>query len=177
MNKQVITFLSLFSLVLVLSVYYVAVPMNVNDESVNDNVSEDNSEITLLDAPSLFFQTLIENRTSRHEEYKNTQMEILVSSEYTNEEKIEAREKLNKEELLETTEKGLEKSISELDFNETFVEKLDNYFYVTIYDGSLTNEMDIKNVCMVIDSFNDYFVNNNVSEFTEYNPVVNFVTF
>ena len=128
MNKQVVTFLSLFSLVLVLSVYYVAVPSNGNNQSVNDNVEENYNEITIQDAPSLFFQTLIENRNARHEEVKNTQLEILVSSEYSNEQKIEAREKLNNEELLENTEKGLEACISELEFNETFVEKLDNYF-------------------------------------------------
>ena len=88
-----------------------------------------------------------------------------------------ARDTLNKEELIEKTEKGLENSISELDFNETFVEKLDRYFYVTIYDGSLTNEMDIKNVCLVVNSFNEYFIDNGIQEFSVYQPVVNFVTF
>ena len=177
MNKQVITFLSLFSLVLVLSVYYVAVPMNSSDESVNGDINEGSGEINISNGPSLFFQTLIENRKARHEEVKNAQLEILVSSEYSNEEKVVARDTLNKEELIEKTEKGLENSISELDFNETFVEKLDRYFYVTIYDGSLTGEMDIKNVCLVVNSFNEYFIDSGVQEFSVYQPVVNFVTF
>ena len=59
MKRQLIAFLSLFSLVLVLSVYYVAVPSNENNQSVNDNVEDSFNEITISDAPSLFFQTLI----------------------------------------------------------------------------------------------------------------------
>ena len=175
MNKQVISFLSLFSLVLVLSVYYVVVPSNDN-QTVNGTINN-NEELNIEDAPSLFFQTLIENRNSRHEEVKNTQLEILVSSEYTNEEKIEARTKLTNEELIENTELGLENSIVELNFNETFVEKLDNYFYVTVYDGTFNSDNDVLNVIKIIDNFNEYFTLNNLSEMSLCQPVVNFVTF
>jgi hypothetical protein len=175
MNKQVISFLSLFSLVLVLSVYYVVVPSNEN-QTVNGTINN-NEELNVQDAPSLFFQTLIENRNSRHEEVKNAQLEILVSSEYTNEEKIEARTKLTNEELIENTELGLENSIVELNFNETFVEKLDDYFYVTVYDGSFNDDNDVLNVIKIIDNFNEYFTLNNLSEMSLCQPVVNFVTF
>ena len=175
MNKQVISFLSLFSLVLVLSVYYVVVPSN-NDQTVNGSI-DSNGELNINDASSLFFQTLIENRNSRHEEVKNAQLEILVSSEYSNEEKIEARTKLTNEELIENTELGLENSIVELNFNETFVEKLDDYFYVTVYDGSFNDDNDVLNVLKIIENFDNYFEVNNLSDMTYYQPVVNFVTF
>lgn len=175
MNKQVISFLSLFSLVLVLSVYYVVVPSKEN-QTVNGTINN-NEELNVQDAPSLFFQTLIENRNSRHEEVKNSQLEILVSSEYTNEEKIEARTKLTNEELIENTELGLENSIVELNFNETFVEKLDDYFYVTVYDGSFNDDNDVLNVIKIIDNFNEYFTLNNLTEMSLCQPVVNFVTF
>ena len=175
MNKQVISFLSLFSLVLVLSVYYVVVPSN-NDQTVNGSI-DSNGELNINDASSLFFQTLIENRNSRHEEVKNAQLEILVSSEYSNEEKIEARTKLTHEQLIEDTEIGLENCIVELNFNETFVEKLDDYFYVTIYDGSFNDDNDVINVLKIIENFDNYFEVNNLSDMTYYQPVVNFVTF
>ena len=175
MNKQVISFLSLFSLVLVLSVYYVVVPSN-NDQTVNGSI-DSNGELNINDASSLFFQTLIENRNSRHEEVKNAQLEILVSSEYSNEEKIEARTKLTHEQLIEDTEIGLENCIIELYFNETFVEKLDDYFYVTVYDGSFNDDNDVLNVLKIIENFDNYFEVNNLSDMTYYQPVVNFVTF
>ena len=175
MNKQVISFLSLFSLVLVLSVYYVVVPSNDN-QTVNGTINN-NEELNINDAPSLFFQTLIENRNSRHEEVKNAQLEILVSSEYTNDQKIEARTRLSNEELIENTEIGLENCIVELNFNETFVEKLDNYFYVTVYDGTFNADNDVLNVIKIIDNFNEYFTLNNLSEMSLCQPVVNFVTF
>ena len=175
MNKQVISFLSLFSLVLVLSVYYVVVPSN-NDQTVNGSI-DSNGELNINDASSLFFQTLIENRNSRHEEVKNAQLEILVSSEYSNEEKIEARSKLTQEQLIEDTEIGLENCIIELNFNETFVEKLDDYFYVTVYDGSFNDDNDVLNVLKIIENFDNYFEVNNLSDMTYYQPVVNFVTF
>lgn len=175
MNKQVISFLSLFSLVLVLSVYYVVVPSN-NDQTVNGSI-DSNGELNINDASSLFFQTLIENRNSRHEEVKNAQLEILVSSEYSNEEKIEARTKLTHEQLIEDTEIGLENCIVELNFNETFVEKLDDYFYVTVYDGSFNDDNDVINVLKIIENFDNYFEVNNLSDMTYYQPVVNFVTF
>ena len=175
MNKQVISFLSLFSLVLVLSVYYVVVPCN-NDQTVNGSI-DSNGELNINDASSLFFQTLIENRNSRHEEVKNAQLEILVSSEYSNEEKIEARTKLTHEQLIEDTEIGLENCIVELNFNETFVEKLEDYFYVTVYDGSFNDDNDVLNVLKIIENFDNYFEVNNLSDMTYYQPVVNFVTF
>ena len=175
MNKQVISYLSLFSLVLVLSVYYVVVPSN-NDQTVNGSI-DSNGELNINDASSLFFQTLIENRNSRHEEVKNAQLEILVSSEYSNEEKIEARTKLTHEQLIEDTEIGLENCIVELNFNETFVEKLDDYFYVTVYDGSFNDDNDVINVLKIIENFDNYFEVNNLSDMTYYQPVVNFVTF
>ena len=76
MNKQVVSFLSLFSLVLVLSIYYVMVPATTNLEHVGNNITENNSEATISDASNLFFTTLEENRKARHDEIKNEQINI-----------------------------------------------------------------------------------------------------
>lgn len=177
MNKQVVSFLSLFSLVLVLSIYYVMVPIASSKvESVDDQISS-NEEVTLNNASNLFFTTLEENRKSRHEEVKNAQIEILASAEYTNDQKLEAHNKLTLEELIETTEIGLENSMTELEFNDVFVEKLDNYFYVTAYDSTLDNKEDFKKVISINDVFTNYFENNDIKELEMYKPIINFVSF
>ena len=45
-------------------------------------LNEGSGEINISNGPSLFFQTLIENRKARHEEVKKAQLEKLVSSEF-----------------------------------------------------------------------------------------------
>ena len=177
MNKQVVSFLSLFSLVLVLSIYYVMVPIASNKvESVDGQVSS-NQDVTISDASNLFFTTLEENRKTRHEQVKNTQIEILASAEYSNDQKLEAHNKLTFEELVETTEIGLEQSMVELDFNDVFVEKLDNYFYVTAYDTTLDNKDDLRKVISINDVFVSYFNNNEIKELETCKPIINFVSF
>lgn len=177
MNKKIVSFLSLFSLVLVLSIYYVMVPIASNRvESVGDNISS-NTELTVNEASNLFFTTLEENRKSRHEEVKNAQIEILASAEYTNEQKLEAHNKLTFEELIETTEIGLEQSMTELNFNDVFVEKLDNYFYVTAYDSTLDKGEDIKKVLSISEVFTEYFSTNEINQLQTCKPIINFVSF
>lgn len=178
MNKKVVSFLSLFSLVLVLSIYYVMVPIAANnDQLVNGGISSNNNDLTIDDAPNLFFTTLEENRKNRHTEIKNTQIEILASAEYTNDEKLEAHNKLTFEELIETTEIGLENSMSELNFNDIFVEKLDNYFYVTAYDSTLESSEDLKKVVSISNIYNNYLKNNDSSELKACKPIINFISF
>ena len=65
MNRQLVAFLSLFSLVLVLSVYYVMMPstttqLKENAQSVNLNVK---------DATTLYFESLDLERDNAHQEY------------------------------------------------------------------------------------------------------------
>ena len=169
MNKQVVSFLSLFSLVLVLSIYYVMVPATTNLEHVGNNITENNSEATISDASNLFFTTLEENRKARHDEIKNEQINILASADYSNDQKIEARNKLNHEELIEDTEIGLENAMNELEFNDIFIEKLDNYFYVTAYDDTMLSEHDLSKVLSIAEIFTEYFNVHQIAEFS--NPI------
>lgn len=177
MNKQVVSFLSLFSLVLVLSIYYVVIPTSAKTIKPVDHQQLDEEELSLKDTSNLFFTVLEENRKARHDEVKNTQIEILASSDYSNEEKLEARERLTFEELIEKTEIGLEKSMSELDFNDCFVEKMDSNYYVTVFDDTLTSENDCIKVVQIADCFKEYFQENTVDTLSAYRPIVNFVTF
>ena len=178
MNKQVVSFLSLFSLVLVLSIYYVMIPASrENIKNVDNQISSNNEELTIDNASNLFFTTLQENRKTRHDEVKNTQIDILASDQYTNQQKLEARNKLTHEELLETTEKGLESALNELAFNDIFVEKLDNYFYVTAYDKTLKSDDDILKVVAISDIYNNYLSSHDVGVLANCKPIVYFVSF
>lgn len=177
MNKQVVSFLSLFSLVLVLSIYYVMVPGAKENTQVVDGQHNTNEDLTISDASNLFFTTLEENRKVRHDEVKNAQIEILASADYSNDQKLEAHNKLTYEELIEMTELGLENAMQELNFNDIFVEKLDNYFYVTAYDTTLKSDDDLKKVLSITESFSEYFASNDADDLANYKPVVNFVSF
>ena len=176
MNKQVVSFLSLFSLVLVLSIYYVMVPANREIKSV-DNDKSSNEDVSIKDASNLFFETLVENRTLRHEEVKNTQMEILASNEYSNEQKLEAHNKLTYEKLIEETEIGIENAMNDLNFNEIFVEKNGSHFYVTAYDSTLISTDDYKKCVSIYDSFDNYFSKNDAEDLYKCEPIINFMTF
>ncbi len=180
MNKQVVSFLSLFSLVLVLSIYYVMIPVSGagnNTRPVDGQISSGGSEATISDASNLFFTTLEENRKARHDEVKNAQIEILASADYSNDEKLEARTKLTFEELVEDTELGLEQAMSELQFNDVFIEKLDSYFYVTAYDSTMKSDEDLGKVLSIAEAFSEYFTQHEAENLKTCRPVVNFVSF
>ena len=178
MNKQVVSFLSLFTLVVVLSIYYVMVPSSSTSlDAVAGTQGEEQEEVVSNNAPNLFFTTLEENRKARHENYKNQQIEILASSSYTNEEKVEARINLQREEDLQQTEIDLEVNLSELEFNDVFIEKIDSYFYVTAYDITYNSDDDFKKVCQIAESFTEYFTENSNNQFKSYRPQVKFITF
>lgn len=181
MNKQVVSFLSLFSLVLVLSIYYVMIPVsgagNNNTQPVDGQISTSGSEATISEASNLFFATLEENRKARHDEVKNAQIEILASADYSNDEKLEARTKLTFEELVEDTELGLEQAMNELQFNDVFIEKLDSYFYVTAYDSTMKADEDLGKVLSIAEAFSEYFTQHEAENLKTCRPVVNFVSF
>ena len=65
MNRQLVAFLSLFSLVLVLSVYYVMMP----SPSSLLNTKEESVSVTIKDATTLYFETLEMDRAKQHQDY------------------------------------------------------------------------------------------------------------
>ena len=84
MNKKVVTFLSLFSLVLILSIYYVISPFgetNPPDTNVNLVVEEENDA---------YFASLEVTKEENYQNYIEEMNAIIASSEHSNEEKKEA---------------------------------------------------------------------------------------
>ena len=129
MNRQLVAFLSLFSLVLVLSVYYVMMPstttqLKENAQSVNLNVK---------DATTLYFESLDLERDNAHQEYIDEMIKVYegLNQEYTLEEafyNINNRNNINEE------ERKIEECIKSLGFTSCYAEvEGDDYIKVIVY--------------------------------------------
>lgn len=124
MSKQNLWFLTLFSLILVLSVYYITMP---NDLLISSNKTEEEvteSEKTTIDATS----SLVAMRVSLEEERQNEMdvlQELLTNEASSAEEKNNAYEKLKYLNELQGKEEEIEKEIKKTYNNNCFV-KIDN---------------------------------------------------
>ena len=84
MNRQVVSFLSLFGLVLVLSVYYILLPTNLFI-----SVPSTDKEVGTILTPSqdVYFETLFTELDAKHQEVIDENLAIVVSSDVTNQQK------------------------------------------------------------------------------------------
>mgnify|MGYP003289530651 CR=1 FL=1 len=129
MNRQLVAFLSLFSLVLVLSVYYVMMPstttqLKENSQSVNLNVK---------DATTLYFESLDLERDNAHQEYIDEMIKVYegLNQEYTLE---EAFYNINNRNNIIEEEKKIEECIKSLGFTSCYAEvEGDDYIKVIVY--------------------------------------------
>lgn len=88
MNKKILSFISLFCLTLVLSVYYVVVPYNnVVDNDLGEDVVVN---VTIEDGEELYFASLDQDKMNNYEEVIKGYEAIVASADYSNEEKEEA---------------------------------------------------------------------------------------
>jgi hypothetical protein len=85
MNRQIVAFLSLFSLVLVLSIYYVMLPFTTpktpNDQNVN---------VDIEDSCELYFASLQDQKDEVYVSFIDEKTIIIASATATNQEKAEA---------------------------------------------------------------------------------------
>jgi hypothetical protein len=115
MNKQAITFLTLFSLILVLSIYYILLPPELADDS-QVNISErSNSEIEVL-------QSELE---AKRETLISENNDIIASASSDDDTISAALEMIAETKDVAAKERELIKIIKELGFEESFVE-IDN---------------------------------------------------
>ncbi|MBE6147537.1 MAG: SpoIIIAH-like family protein [Firmicutes bacterium] len=127
-NKQGLWFLTLFSLILVLSVYYITMPNELlltNNSNYTDTTSGeiDNSSVTISES-----ETLVSMRVSLQEE-RNLQMaelkSTLTSAEATADEKNTAYEQIKYLTDVKGKEEALEEKVKEK-FNLDCFIKIDN---------------------------------------------------
>lgn len=106
MNKQNLWFITLFSIILVLSIYYISMPSNILEEYTN--TSSDNSDTTVSEVtPST---SLVALRVASDEELLNNINNL--QSTITDKEKTVAEKNNAYEELMTLNEnKGLEENI------------------------------------------------------------------
>lgn len=151
-NKQSLWFLTLFSLILVLSVYYITMPNELlltnnsnylDAKETNGEADEEKSKVTIQES-----ELLVTMRVSLEEERNQTMLELrstLTSEEATSEEKNNAYEQIKYITELTGKEELLEKKIKK-NFNvECFVKINNNEVKVVAikekHDSTLANSI------------------------------------
>ena len=134
--KRIVSFCSLFSLVLILSVYYVLSPVSsLTSESVNSEVENANdATVSLMDGETAYFDNLhVLKENAFLDEIKELEA-IVASATSSSEEKIQALEVKSKKIKMNEKEKELAKIIKEKGYENVYVE----------YDGNKVNVLIAK---------------------------------
>ena len=153
-NKQNLWFLTLFSLILVLSVYYITMPNDLliassstetEEETKKEDIRTDDentiSEVDEADSLTALRVSLDEERDKEKEELKTT----MTKEDATTDEKNNAYEQLKYLSVIEGEEEKLEKLIKEKHKLDSFV-KIDNNTITVVaakkkHDVSLANNI------------------------------------
>lgn len=142
-NKSKLWFITLFSLVLVLGVYYITMPSTLLKSANDVNLKTKKVNMTVSDAD--IFLAL---RASRDEELVKSMEEkesILTSSEATNEEKNDAYEELKNLNLTKGKEESLEQMLIKDYDTKAFVKITGDNISVVMkkekHDTKLANEI------------------------------------
>ena len=160
MNRQLIALLSLFSLVLVLSVYYVLMP------GVNSNIGN-NSEMvntSLHDATTLYFETLDLNREQIHQEYIDEMIDVYegTNTSYSLEEAYLNIDKRNK--IIEQEDK-IEECIKGLGYSSCYAEVNDHSIKVIVYSTNNNHQEETSQIIYQVQSMLNIDMNNFIVEF------------
>ena len=151
MNKQLVSFLSLFSLVLVLSIYYVMLPFsggNLNDDSSNLPVINE-----IEDPDDAYFVSLELQKEETYKQLLSEQNEILASSNATIEEKESALEEIARIEEVMKKEEETVSAIIEAGYPAAYVENYDQGIKVVVLKEDATKEDAATVMALVIDEF------------------------
>ncbi len=146
-NKKSIWFLTLFSLILVLSVYYITMPsellLNTNANYTSGESNE--TPTTTVEESTVLVALRIEAEEELLKEMENLQL-ILNSGEATVEEKNEAFDKMKELNINKGEEEKLENKIKEVYQLESFVKIRNDQIEVVINKSE--NDTDLANKIM-----------------------------
>lgn len=137
-NKQSILLLTLFSLILVLSVYYITMP-NEFELAASTTVKESEQEKVDVEESKIISTLKVENEEERESKIKELQT-ILTSDSSTNEEKNNAYEELKNINIMKGKEEKISEKITEKYNLENFVKISDDQVRVVI----IKSEKDVK---------------------------------
>lgn len=142
-NKQSIWLLTLFSLILVLSVYYITMPSEFLT-SASNAVEENNEEVVEIKESEVISTLKVENEEEREEKITELQT-ILTSESSTSEEKNNAYEELKTLNILKGKEDEISAKITSEYKVENFVQIKGDQVRVVIikdeHDTKLANEI------------------------------------
>lgn len=122
MNKKLLAFISLFSLTLVLGVYYVIAPFSITPDTSNGLEVSVNVE----EGENAYFVSLELEKESEYELYVAEQEDIVFSSEETNEAKVNALNNISALNKIKDLEKELKSTIENLGYKTAFVQVKNN---------------------------------------------------
>ena len=169
MNRQVVAFLSLFSLVLVLSIYYVVDASNDKAELVN---KEENIEQIEVSTDKYYFSSLSLQRDEKHQELIDEQVSIIASNESDSLEVIKAKETIASIEEIMFLEEELENLILECDLVASYVEILEEEYIIKAYKPNINLEEELLLVDSIFYKIDTYVLENNVELIDNLNPIV-----
>lgn len=151
MNKQLVSFLSLFSLVLVLSIYYVMLPFS--EGNLNDNLNNLPVINEVEDPNDAYFVSLEIQKDLSYKELISEQNSILASSSATIEEKESALEEIARIEEIMKKEDETVSAIIEAGYPAAYVENHNQGITVVVYKEDATKEDAATVMALVIGEF------------------------
>ena len=116
-NKQGLWFLTLFSLILVLSVYYITMPNEIfkSEEIKEASKEKEDNDITEVNSQNIsYIETLKVELDSERSEILDTLQEVLNDKTKTSEEKNKAYEQMKEINSIKASESNIEKKIKEM---------------------------------------------------------------
>lgn len=147
-NKKNLWFLTLFSLVLVLSIYYVTMPNEIFSDSVDNTVIENSTEKVSIEEVSVISALKVEDDAVVMEEI-NTLKEKLTNSEVSVDDKNIAFEELKLINKNSSIEETIESDIKELCNCENFV-KIDGDNVRVVLDSEDNSASTANNIMRLV---------------------------
>lgn len=130
-NRRLVSFLSLFSLVLVLSIYYVLVPVNTATLN-NDNLDDNSSQVSVSDGEDAYFESLELAKVSKFNDDIDELNRVVASSGSSMNEKIEALEMIAQKNKMNKEEMALKQAIKEAGYSNAYVEYEDKTINILV---------------------------------------------
>lgn len=139
MNRQAITFLTLFSLILVLSIYYILLP----PENTANEVAVNNQEVSQIEA-------LQKNLDKEREDLISENNAIIASSESDSDKIASALATISEAKETAALEAKITKTVNEAGFKNVFVEVENKTIKVVVdkKDGSVNDANSIIKIIM-----------------------------
>ena len=156
-NRRLISFLSLFSLVLVLSIYYVLVPVNTATLD-GDNPAGDDIAVSVTDGEDAYFENLELAKVNKLNDDINELNQIVASGSSTMEEKISALEMIAQKNKMNKEETALKQAIKEAGYSNAYVEYEDGTVNILVSKKDATKSDAVTIIKLAYENLGNSYV-------------------